>query len=212
MLGEAASPEAARQLIERYRDADLDAVLAAVTAFWDDTLGTVQVADARSDDGPDAQPLAVVPDARRAGSGRVPAFIRRAVLTAFAISCKTAWHSPSRVPALTREHLLRAAARQFPEGDVQHWWLPQGGAGVRTRISDDRAWLAYAVAQYVDVTGDRAILEVDVPFLEGRPLAAGEHDAYFVPTVSEISAAAVRALRACTGAKPWRCSARTACH
>ena len=87
-------------------------------------------------------------------------------------------------PSLARAQLLEAASRQFPEGDVQHWWLPESGAGVRTTIADDVVWLGHALARYVAVTGDRAILDESVPFIEGRALEPGEHDAFFRPEVS----------------------------
>ncbi|HEX2037430.1 MAG TPA: glycosyl hydrolase family 65 protein, partial [Chloroflexota bacterium] len=87
-------------------------------------------------------------------------------------------------PHLTRAQILNAAAHQFKEGDVQHWWHPQSAAGVRTRISDDLLWLPYVTAHYVRITGDRQILDEVVPFLDGRLLEEHEHEAYFLPGVA----------------------------
>lgn len=84
-------------------------------------------------------------------------------------------------PALARTHILRACSHQFIEGDVQHWWHPPGGGGVRTRISDDLLWLPFVVAHYIKVTQDLTILEENIPFIKGELLKDDQHEAYFIP-------------------------------
>ena len=86
-------------------------------------------------------------------------------------------------PAFVREHILLCAAHQYTEGDVQHWWHPPL-RGVRTRVSDDKLFLPYLTAKYIEVTGDESILEEEVPYLKSLPLAETEADRYEEPAVT----------------------------
>ena len=183
-LGQAADAVEAQALVTRYRAANLDQVLHAVLDYWNGVLSTVQVRTPDRDTDIILnrwmlyQTLVCRMWARSAFYQASGAYGFRDQLQDSMALCLSN-------PALTREHLLRAAGRQFVAGDLQHWWLPPTGQGVRTRISDDRVWLAYVAAYYIESTGDAAVLDEDLGFLQGRALQPGEHDVYFMPDVAE---------------------------
>jgi len=91
-------------------------------------------------------------------------------------------------PDLVRAQIVEASRRQFPEGDVLHWWQPATGRGVRTRITDDRHWMPYVVSEYITATGDESVLHERTAYLDGPPLADGEEDNYFQPTTAAHAA------------------------
>jgi cyclic beta-1,2-glucan synthetase len=187
LLGDGEDQARAQALISRYRAADLEAVLAEVRAFWDGITGSVQVKtperamDIMLNGWLVYQTLACRMWAR---SG----FYQASGAYGFRDQLQDCMALATIRPALTREHLVRAAGRQFVEGDVQHWWLPHSGQGVRTRISDDRVWLAYAAAHYLTVTADEDVLDEPIPFIAGPALQPGESDSFFEPTATEETA------------------------
>jgi cyclic beta-1,2-glucan synthetase len=185
-LGQGGSRDEARELITRYRAADLDEVLRDVTRRWDDVLGTVQIAtpersmDILVNRWLLYQTLSCRVWARTAcyqASGAYGFRDQLQDVTALAVAARD----------VARQHLVRAAARQFTQGDVQHWWHPPSGRGVRTRSSDDLLWLPYAVLQFIEVAGDHGVLDDDVPFLDGDALAPGQTESYFQPRVSDAT-------------------------
>jgi cellobiose phosphorylase len=183
LLGCARSPVEVQRLVAEYRRAErVNQAFQEVRSVWDELLNQVQVVT------PDPaldllvnrwllyQTLSCRMWARSAyyQSGGAYGF-RDQLQDALALL-----HTR---PDLVRQQLLRHAAHQFREGDVQHWWHEETRAGVRTRISDDYLWLPYAACRYATHTGDETIWEESVPFLDGEPLAEGEEERYG-PTIA----------------------------
>ncbi len=188
LLGSAPSRDEAASIVARYRKSDAVAeAFDLVVADWDRTLGTVTV---KTPDGSMNtmvnswllyQTLACRVRARTA-------FYQSGGAYGFRDQLQDVMALVYSHPDITREHILLAASRQFREGDVQHWWHPPTGRGVRTRISDDLLWLPYVTSFYIDVTGDTSVLDERVSFLEAPLLATGSDDAYTQPAVTEDTA------------------------
>jgi cellobiose phosphorylase len=183
MLGQAEAVEEAHAIVRRLREPGAAlAELEQVKAEWRTILGTMEVE---------------TPDAA------LNAITRSALYQALACRFwgRTATYQSSGAfgfrdqlqdclalidvrPDLVREHIIEASRRQFPEGDVLHWWQPVSGRGVRTRFVDDRHWLPFVTAAYVQATGDISVLDVETPFLEGPPLPEDREDLYLQPNPS----------------------------
>jgi cyclic beta-1,2-glucan synthetase len=183
-LGQAETRNKARDLVNRYRLTNLDEVFRSVTRRWDDVLGTVQVTTPE----PAMDLLLNRWLLYQTLSSRIwgrAAFYQLSGAYGFRDQLQDVIALVVSQRNVTREHLLRAAARQFVTGDVQHWWHPPSGRGIRTRMSDDLLWLPYAVIQFMEASEDMSVLEELVPFLEGDDLAEGQKESYFEPRVSE---------------------------
>jgi cyclic beta-1,2-glucan synthetase len=188
LLGQAEHTDECRSIVKQYLSAgEVDAALTRTREWWDSFVGAIQI----------QAPLLsanlllnrwLLYQALSCRFWGRSAFYQSGGAIGFRDQLQDSLAFVYAVPRLTRLQVLTAASRQFVEGDVQHWWHTETGMGVRTRCSDDMVWLPYSVAHYIEVTGDRGILDENVPFIEAPPLAANEDERMFIPGTSAQSA------------------------
>ncbi len=188
LLGEAESKEAATAVVQQFRQfGNVNAAFEKVLGHWDEILSTVEV---RTPD-PALDTMLNRWLLYQTLSCRIwarTAFYQSGGAYGFRDQLQDVLALVYSSPDIARRQILLASAHQFKEGDVQHWWHPPSGRGVRTRISDDLVWLPFVTAFYITVTGDTSILEESVPFIEQPLLEPDQHETYMQPTVSEESA------------------------
>ncbi|MDH4468950.1 MAG: glucoamylase family protein [Bacteriovoracaceae bacterium] len=188
LLGECENKEASLKLAKQYGSIDeIDLAWLENERFWNETLGVIQV---KTPD-PSLDILLNRWSLYQTISCRLwarSAFYQSGGAFGFRDQLQDVMSLVYSRPGLARSQILICASRQFREGDVQHWWHPPTGRGVRTRISDDLLWLPYVVSFYVNKTGDTTLLEEIVPFLDSPELDVGVDDAYLRPPTSAESA------------------------
>jgi cellobiose phosphorylase len=187
-LGAGRGIDSTSSLVQRFRQAGTArAALEAVRDYWKRTLGVVQVRTGQPalDVLTNGWLLYQTIACRLWGRS---GFYQSGGAYGFRDQLQDAMAVVHAAPALLRAQLLRCAARQFKEGDVQHWWHPPSGRGVRTHCSDDYLWLPLAACRYVSCTGDKDVLGERSVFLEGRLVGDGEDSYYDLPVQSTESA------------------------
>jgi cyclic beta-1,2-glucan synthetase len=185
VLGQAADADAARELIRRFRAVkEADTELLHVKQQWREILDRVQV------ETPDPQMNLILNHWLLYQTIVCRLYARSAFYQAggafgFRDQLQDVMALTITRPDLTRRQIVNASSHQFREGDVQHWWHPPFGRGVRTHFSDDRVWLPYCVSHYLTTTGDTGVLDEMVPFVEGDLLPPESEAMYFEPAISD---------------------------
>jgi cyclic beta-1,2-glucan glucanotransferase len=187
-LGAAGNDVDARQLVARFRgSAAAQGALEVVTNYWRHTLGAVYVETPDSTINVLANGWLVYQVMACRLWGR-SAFYQSSGAFGFRDQLQDVMALVHTEPGLVRAHLLLCASRQFKEGDVQHWWHPPLGQGVRTKCSDDFLWLPLATCRYISSTGDTGVLDESIHFLEGRPFKQDEESYYELSKQSDETA------------------------
>lgn len=178
LIGEGSDKEHALALVKKYHDpAYVGAAYKRTRVFWDHLLDSVQVHTPEPATDLILNRWMLYQTLSSRIWGRT-GFYQSSGAFGFRDQLQDVLALLSIDPAITRGQIINASQHQFEEGDVMHWWHPPLGRGVRTRFSDDMLWLPYAVALYIEATGDKNLLDESFPFLSAMPLAKGEDERY----------------------------------